>query len=295
MSLEEAWDKLRQRAHQPLTEVHVVNGLHPGSAVRLLPGDAARLQAHSSRHPSEVFHRRRDRVLLRSLRHDRRAGAARAARGRPRLAARRRRGRCSRSACAGRSATTSAAPIATSTSTASRTGSACDRTSRCSTATSRRWRSASITCCGRARCRTRPAACRRSSRWRSIPTTTRCGSCRRRPASDTLRVHAVSRLMLDNIPHMKAYWIATGVEVAQMALWFGADDLDGTVQEEKIYHMAGARTPESMTHVRDPPADPRRRPRARRARHALQRRDRPEAPDGRWSRRSQSRVISLSR
>jgi aminodeoxyfutalosine synthase len=66
-------------------------------------------------------------------------------------------------------------------------------------------------------------------------------------ATDTLRVHAVSRLMLDNIPHIKAFWIATGVEVAQQALWFGADDLDGTVQEEKIYHMAGARTPEVMS------------------------------------------------
>jgi aminodeoxyfutalosine synthase len=67
------------------------------------------------------------------------------------------------------------------------------------------------------------------------------------PASDTLRVHAVSRLMLDNIPHVKAFWIATGVDVAQMALWFGVDDLDGTVQEEKIYHMAGAVTPEFMS------------------------------------------------
>ena len=66
-------------------------------------------------------------------------------------------------------------------------------------------------------------------------------------AADTLRVHAVSRLVLDNIPHVKAFWIATGVEVAQVALWFGVDDLDGTVQEEKIYHMAGARTPEAMT------------------------------------------------
>ena len=53
--------------------------------------------------------------------------------------------------------------------------------------------------------------------------------------------------MLDNIPHVKAFWIATGVDVAQTALWFGVDDLDGTVQEEKIYHMAGARTPEAMT------------------------------------------------
>jgi aminodeoxyfutalosine synthase len=66
-------------------------------------------------------------------------------------------------------------------------------------------------------------------------------------ATETLRVHAVSRLMLDNIPHIKAFWIATGVEIAQTALWFGADDLDGTVTEEKIYHMAGAKTPEAMT------------------------------------------------
>jgi aminodeoxyfutalosine synthase len=66
-------------------------------------------------------------------------------------------------------------------------------------------------------------------------------------AAETLRVHAVSRLVLDNIPHVKAFWIATGVEVAQTALWFGADDLDGTVQEEKIYHMAGSQTPEAMT------------------------------------------------
>jgi len=66
-------------------------------------------------------------------------------------------------------------------------------------------------------------------------------------AADSLRVHAVARLMCDNIPHVKAFWIATGIEVAQAALWFGVDDLDGTVQEEKIYHMAGARTPEAMT------------------------------------------------
>ncbi len=66
-------------------------------------------------------------------------------------------------------------------------------------------------------------------------------------AADTLRVHAVARLMLDNVSHIKAFWVATGVDVAQTALWFGADDLDGTVHEERIYHMAGARTPEAMT------------------------------------------------
>jgi aminodeoxyfutalosine synthase len=66
-------------------------------------------------------------------------------------------------------------------------------------------------------------------------------------AAETLRVHAVARLVLDNVDHVKAFWIATGVEVAQIALWYGADDLDGTVQEEHIYHMAGSRTPESLT------------------------------------------------
>jgi aminodeoxyfutalosine synthase len=66
-------------------------------------------------------------------------------------------------------------------------------------------------------------------------------------ASDTLRVHAVARLVLDNVDHIKAYWISCGVEVAQTALWFGADDLDGTVQEETIYHMAGSKTPTALS------------------------------------------------
>ncbi len=66
-------------------------------------------------------------------------------------------------------------------------------------------------------------------------------------AADTLRVHAVARLMLDNIAHVKAFWVATGVGVAQTALWFGADDLDGTVQEERIYQMAGAQVPQGLT------------------------------------------------
>jgi aminodeoxyfutalosine synthase len=49
--------------------------------------------------------------------------------------------------------------------------------------------------------------------------------------------------MLANIAHIKAYWIMIGVKIAQVSLSFGVDDLDGTVQEEKIYHMAGAETP----------------------------------------------------
>jgi aminodeoxyfutalosine synthase len=58
---------------------------------------------------------------------------------------------------------------------------------------------------------------------------------------------AVARLLLDNFPHIKAYWIMMTPRVAQVALRFGADDLDGTVVEEKIYHDAGASTPQSLT------------------------------------------------
>jgi len=58
---------------------------------------------------------------------------------------------------------------------------------------------------------------------------------------------AVSRLLLDNFPHIKAYWIMMTPRVAQVALRFGADDLDGTVVEEKIYHDAGASTPQALT------------------------------------------------
>lgn len=64
---------------------------------------------------------------------------------------------------------------------------------------------------------------------------------------DELRNFAVCRLMLDNIPHIKAYWIMLGVKQAQVAQWFGANDIDGTVVNEEIYHDAGASTPTGMT------------------------------------------------
>ncbi len=64
---------------------------------------------------------------------------------------------------------------------------------------------------------------------------------------DNLRTYAVARLMMHNIPHIKAYWIMIGVKTAQVSLSFGVDDLDGTVQEEKIYHMAGADTPQALS------------------------------------------------
>jgi aminodeoxyfutalosine synthase len=62
-----------------------------------------------------------------------------------------------------------------------------------------------------------------------------------------IRQIAVSRLLLDNFPHIKAYWQMMTPKIAQIALRFGADDLDGTVIEEKIYHDAGATTPQGMT------------------------------------------------
>jgi aminodeoxyfutalosine synthase len=62
-----------------------------------------------------------------------------------------------------------------------------------------------------------------------------------------IRQIAVSRLLLDNFPHIKAYWQMMTPKIAQIALRFGADDLDGTVIEEKIYHDAGATTPQGLT------------------------------------------------
>ncbi|MCP4772816.1 MAG: aminofutalosine synthase MqnE, partial [Planctomycetaceae bacterium] len=66
-------------------------------------------------------------------------------------------------------------------------------------------------------------------------------------ATEDLRTIAVSRLMLDNIDHVKAYWIMLGIGTAQAALAYGADDLDGTVRQELIYHDAGATTPEFLS------------------------------------------------
>ena len=60
---------------------------------------------------------------------------------------------------------------------------------------------------------------------------------------DDLKTIAVSRLILDNVPHIKAYWVMIGEKIAQIALNFGADDMDGTVMEEKIAHFAGAKSP----------------------------------------------------
>jgi aminodeoxyfutalosine synthase len=66
-------------------------------------------------------------------------------------------------------------------------------------------------------------------------------------AIDALRMVAVSRLLLDNVPHVKAYWVSMTPEVAQIALRFGADDVDGTIVHETIYRAAGSRSPGALT------------------------------------------------
>jgi len=73
------------------------------------------------------------------------------------------------------------------------------------------------------------------------------GKIRRASALEELRVIAASRLILDNFDHITAYWISTGLPLAQVALSYGADDLHGTIEEEKIFHMAGAQTPLGQT------------------------------------------------
>jgi aminodeoxyfutalosine synthase len=66
---------------------------------------------------------------------------------------------------------------------------------------------------------------------------------RQTPPTDSLRTIAAARLLLDNFPHVEAYWVVLGEDTASIALHFGADDVNGTLEDERIQHMAGATTP----------------------------------------------------
>ncbi len=79
------------------------------------------------------------------------------------------------------------------------------------------------------------------------PDNTGLDFCPKPTGFDDLKTMAIARLLLDNFDHIKAYWIMLTPRIAQIALRFGADDIDGTVIEEKIYHDAGATTPQHMT------------------------------------------------
>ena len=84
------------------------------------------------------------------------------------------------------------------------------------------------------------------------PENTRLAEIGKPTAMMSLRTMAISRLVLDNFDHIKAYWIMLGLGTAQASLAYGADDLDGTVRHELIYHDAGATTPEvlSVEHIK---------------------------------------------
>ena len=79
------------------------------------------------------------------------------------------------------------------------------------------------------------------------PQTTVLAHIKRASAIEQLRNLAVSRIYLDNIDHLTAYWVSTGLPLAQVSLSYGADDLHGTIMEEKIFHMAGATTPQQQS------------------------------------------------
>jgi aminodeoxyfutalosine synthase len=246
LSLEEAWGKLRQRAHQPLTEVHVVNGLHPD-----LPFDYYKELLRGFKRIRPEVHLKcftaveiaffaglygmTDVQVLRELME---AGLDSLPGGGAEVFAERvRRKICHDKADANRYLSIHR--------TAHRLGMRSNVTMLYGHIETFEERVDHML-------RTRALQDETGGVQAFIPLAFHPDNNQMRKlpapsAADTLRVHAVSRLVLDNVPHVKAFWIATGVEVAQTALWFGVDDLDGTVQEEKIYHMAGSRTPESLT------------------------------------------------
>ena len=246
MSLEDAWDKLRQRANQPLTEVHIVNGLNPdlpfryytdllSGLKRIRPGihlkcfTAVELAFFADQYGMS------DEQVLRELQA---AGLDSLPGGGAEIFAERvRRKICSDKADADRYLSVHR--------TAHRLGLRSNVTMLYGHIETMAERVDHML-------RARALQDETGGFQAFIPLAFHPDNnqMRKLPApsgTDTLRVHAVSRLMLDNIPHIKAFWIATGLELAQAALWFGVDDLDGTVQEEKIYHMAGSPTPEGMT------------------------------------------------
>src|SRR5918992_3566513 len=246
MSLEQAWDKLRQRARQPLTEIHVVNGLHPD-----LPFDyyLDMLRGFKRIRPdihlkcftaveiaffAELYHRTDEQVLreLQAAGLDSLPGG-----GAEIFAERVRRKICHDKADADRYL--SIHRLAHGMGMRSNVTMLYGHIETMEERVDHMLRARALQDeTGGFQAFIPLAFHPDNNQMRKLPAPT---------GSDTLRVHAVSRLMLDNIPHVKAFWIATGVELAQAALWFGVDDLDGTVQEEKIYHMAGSRTPESLS------------------------------------------------
>jgi aminodeoxyfutalosine synthase len=246
MSLEEAWDKLRQRAHQPLTEVHVVNGLHPELPFeyyvellrgfkRIRPGIHLKCFTAVEIAFFSDLYKMTDEEVLRALRE---AGLDSLPGGGAEIFAERVRRKICHDKC-GADRYLEIHRIAHGLGLRSNITMLYGHIETLAERVDHMLRTRALQdATGGLQAFIPLAFHPDNNQMRKLPAPT---------ASDTLRVHAVARLMLDNIPHIKAFWIATGVDVAQMALWFGVDDLDGTVQEERIYHMAGAVTPEFMS------------------------------------------------
>jgi len=248
MSLEQAWDKLRQRAHQPLTEIHVVNGLHPDlpwdyytellrGFKRIKPGIHLKCFTAVEIAFFADLYGKTDEQVLRELMD---AGLDSLPGGGAEIFAARVRKKIANDAnkC-------DADRYLAIHRLAHRLGMRSNVTMLYGHIETLEERVDHML-------RTRALQDETGGFQAFIPLAFHPDNNQMRKlpaptASDSLRVHAVARLMCDNIPHVKAFWIATGVEVAQTSLWFGVDDLDGTVQEERIYHMAGSRTPEGMT------------------------------------------------
>jgi aminodeoxyfutalosine synthase len=246
MSLEQAWDKLRQRAHQPLTELHIVNGLNPDLPFsyytellrgfkRIRPGIHLKcFTAVEIAFFADLYGMTDERVLRELVD----AGLDSLPGGGAEIFAERVR----RKICHDKCGTDRYLAIHA---TAHRLGLRTNVTMLYGHIETFEERVDHMM-----RARVQQDASGGFQAFIPLAFHPDNNQMRKLPApsaTDTLKVHAVSRLMLDNIPHIKAFWIATGVEVAQTALWFGVDDLDGTVQEEKIYHMAGSSTPEGLT------------------------------------------------
>ena len=246
MSLEQAWDKLRERSHQPLTEIHVVNGLHPDLPFdyymemlrgfkRIRPGIHLKCFTAVEIAFFADLYKMTDEQVLRELQA---AGLDSLPGGGAEIFAERVRRKICHDKC-GTERYLEIHKLAHSlgmrTNVTMLYGHIETREERVDHMLRARALQDET---GGFQAFIPLAFHPDNNQMRKLPAPS---------ATETLRVHAVSRLMLDNIPHVKAFWIATGVEIAQVALWFGVDDLDGTVQEEKIYHMAGARTPEAMT------------------------------------------------
>jgi aminodeoxyfutalosine synthase len=246
MSLEEIWDKLRQRAHQPLTEVHVVNGLHPElpfeyylemlrGLKRIRPGIHLKCFTAVEIAFFADLYGMSDEGVLRALQQ---AGLDSLPGGGAEIFAERVRRKICHDKCG---ADRYLAIHALAHGLGMRTNitmlyghieTLAERVDHMLRARALQDQTGGLQAFI-------PLAFHPdNNQMRKLPAP---------PGTETLRVHAVSRLMLDNVPHVKAFWIATGLELAQMALWFGVDDLDGTVQEERIYHMAGSATPEFVS------------------------------------------------